>query len=262
MIYEIKKDISDDNSKSLFRRSDKNNISNTIKKEGNKLNSNNYIKKQFKCLILDYINSNLSSIEKDYLNLTKYGNDDKSIKKKITKMLLKRKYKIGSSFNKKFKSLLKNKIYQYLQNKHYRSNQSNRSAPFIIILCSSAMRCIHIQKKLNSSKFIKSKKLRWAYAFGKHKNLKEQISYFKNDNNDLSSIDLIFATPKRLIQLIKADCFDLDQLKYIVIDYIYRDAKLKRFFDINDIRKEFLKLFFDFLLLYNKDKINIKFLLA
>lgn len=240
----------------------KNNISNLIIKEGNKLNSDIYIKKQFKSMILDQIVKNLSTIEKGFLNLTEYGTDDKSIKKKIGRMLLKPKYKKNSSFFKKFKTMFNKKLYKFLKDKKTQTEQPNKSSPFMFVLCSSATRCIEIQKELKKLKLIRTKKLMWAYAFAKHKSLKEQIQFFKYDCIKNTSMNLIFATPHRLIQLIASDCFDLSQLRYVVIDYFHRDVKLKRFFDIIDIKNDFLKLFFDHLLLYNKEKINIKFLLA
>jgi hypothetical protein len=246
----------------IKRQREKMNITNLIKNEGKKLNSDKYIQKQFKFIILNYINKNLSFIERSNLNLTEYGKDDKSIKKKIGRMLLKPQYRKSLPFFTKFKILFNKKIRKFIKNKETQSNQQNKSTPFIIILSSSAMRCIQIQKKLSKLKLIQSKKLRWAYAFAKHKSLKEQINFFRNDNKSNPAINLIFATPHRLIQLIKADSIDLDKLKYIVIDFLFRDTKLKRFFDILDIKNQFLKLFFDVFLLYNKDKIKIKFFLA
>ena len=75
---------------------------------------------------------------------------------------------------------------------------------------------------------------------------------------------MVFATPHRFMQLIQNEPrgFDLEQLKYVFLDYSHKDVKQKSFFDKPEIKTDFLKLFFDHLLKFNKNEINLKFYLA
>lgn len=256
------------------KKKKKMNITELISREGSKLNSWLYIKNEFKKALLKYINDNLSSVEKNDLNLTMHGNDASSIEKRLNKMLLKLSKKNNKkrnlSFAKKFK-LKFNKKLQLLKQKEKNNKQDNKQpSPSIIILCSSAIRCIQVEKLLGDKiDLIKSKKIRWMHAFAKHKNLQKQIEFIKSTSHlahqspiHESPIQLIYATPKRLLDLIKADCFNLNYLKHVVIDYTFRDCKLKRFFDMPDIKNDFFHLFFEIFMKYNKDKIQIKFFLS
>ena len=97
------------------------------------------------------------------------------------------------------------------------------------------------------------------HAFAKHKKLKEQIEFVQKSKNP---IHLVYATPQRLAQLVEAKALKLEQLKYVVIDYTWRDIKQKRFLDMPDIKEEFFKFCFNTLLKLNKDKTQVKFYLA
>lgn len=97
------------------------------------------------------------------------------------------------------------------------------------------------------------------HAFAKHKKLKEQVEFVQKSKNP---IHLVYATPQRLAQLVEAKALKLDLLKYVVIDYTWRDVKQKRFVDMPAIKEEFFKFCFNTLLKLNKDKIQVKFYLA
>lgn len=182
----------------------------------------------------------------------------KRVLARLNKMILKRKaslskLEVQEHFNKKFNS----KIKKYLVNK--KSQQQGKHAPFAFVLCSSAMRCIELQRLFDANnKYLKEKKLNWFHAFAKHKKLNEQIEYL-NKKQSKQTIDLVYATPQRLTQLIEAKCFDLSQLKYVLVDYTHRDCKLKRFVDMNEIKSEFFVLLFKHLIYLNKQSENIHF---
>ena len=50
-------------------------------------------------------------------------------------------------------------------------------------------------------------------------------------------------------------------LKYIIIDFNYRDIKKKRFFDIKDLKNDFFNFYQKFILKLNKQKNKVKFFL-
>ena len=100
------------------------------------------------------------------------------------------------------------------------------------------------------------------YAFAKHKKLAEQIDYIKKNR-----VNMVFATPNRLLQLLEEsdESSFFKYLKYLIVDYTHRDCKLKRFIDINEIKSEFIKLFFKYIQPANsksKSKTKIKLYLV
>ena len=159
-------------------------------------------------------------------------------------------------FEEQFNMKFNQKIGAFLKTE----SKSVTQAPFIIVLCSSAIRCIEIQKRLDThNEFVKNKKLRWMHAFAKHKKLQEQVDFLGKCK---TSTHLIYATPQRLAQLVEAGALRLHQLEFVVVDYWHRDVKQKRFIDMAEIREDFLKLCFGSLLQLNKDKLQLRFYLA
>lgn len=160
-------------------------------------------------------------------------------------------------FEEQFNSKFNQKIGTFLKTD---ASRTVKQAPFILILCSSAIRCIEVQKKLDTTnEFIKGKKFRWTHAFAKHKKLKEQIDSL---NKSKHPTHLVYATPARLAQLVEADALKLDQLEFVVVDYWHRDVKQKRLFDMLEIREDFLKFCFNKLLKLNKNRQQVQFYLA
>ncbi|RNA37002.1 CMSS1 isoform X1 [Brachionus plicatilis] len=217
--------------KSIKSKTKKKNITEILKLKQNEFDRPSFANKEFKSMLLKYIKTNLSSVEKMDFNLTRdTDSSDAAINSQLNKMLIKRKPKLTKMasfwehFNKKFNTKLKIHLKKPSQSKQ-------KHSPFLIILCSSAIRCIEIQRELDSqNKLVKEKKLTWFHAFAKHKKLHEQVEFLTGSKSKQKNIDIVYATPQRLFQLIESDCFDLEKyLKYVVIDYTHRDVKLKRF---------------------------------
>jgi hypothetical protein len=214
------------------KKQKKKTITEILELNKDEINKPEYARNELIKILNDYIDKKLSIVEKNDLNLTE---DTIGY---LNKLILKRK-STKLSLEKQFEKKYEQKLQKYLKLPKLKNGQ-----PFAIVLCSSAQRCIEVQRQLD--KFT-GKRIRWMYAFAKHKKLVEQIDFLKKNR-----VNLIFATPNRLNQLL-ADNDDvfrgkfLKQIKYLVIDYTNRDCKLKRFIDINEIRSEFIKLFFDFI---------------
>ncbi len=188
------------------------------------------------------------------LKVSLTGEKVESLDEKLEKIILKRNKTSHLAFDEQFNKKFNDKLEEFLQ------KPPIRQSPFIIVMCSSAMRCIEVQTKLDTSnELIKSKKLRWMHAFAKHKKLPQQIEQIKNLK---TPINVVYATPQRLAQLVEAQALMLGQLKYVVIDYTHRDVKQKRFMDMPEIKEEFLKFLFGHLLKLNKNKCQVKFYLA
>jgi hypothetical protein len=157
--------------------------------------------------------------------------------------------------------LKQNFIQFFFQIKIEQTKKVVSASPFMIILCASALRCVHLQKDIASCiDLLKNGKLKWMHGFGKHRKLLEQAKLLAKQN-----VKLIFATPQRLVQLIDmtpADSLEplqLNCLEHVVIDYSNRDVKQKRLVDIPEMKSELLKLFINYLIPLNKDEIKVKF---
>jgi hypothetical protein len=175
------------------KKSKKLNITEILKLKSAEINKPNYAIDEFKTILIKHINDNLSSVEKNEYNL---NSDD--VGKRLGKMLLKRKktynLPVETQFKKKFNKKLGNLL---------KSSSGSRQKPFMIVLCSSAVRCIELQKLIDGKcELSKNGKLRWIYAFAKHKKLNEQIQLVKNLKHE---VNVVYATPQRLGQLVQAD---------------------------------------------------------
>jgi hypothetical protein len=238
------------------------NISELLKLRGDQFDQNDFQTNEFKSQMVTHLNKHLSSVEKNELNLSNEVLDER-----LAKMIMKPARKLNKN-SEKVKKVLVSKLFQKKLGKKCESYLNSakaamqgQQAPFVIVLCSSAVRCIEVQRELDSHvDLLKQRQLLWMHAFAKHKKLDEQIAYIKTQRKQ--STHLVYATPKRLEQLIDAECFDLKHLKYVLVDYTHRDVKLKRLFDLHEIRADFMNLCFKHLLRLNKEKVKFKFLLA
>ncbi len=242
------KPISKETSNSKKIKTKKKNITEILEIKKKELNKPSYAYDEFKRILTKFIVDNLSSVERKDFGL------NENLNEKLDELIVKRTKTSKLPFEQQFEKFFSKKFEKHLQ------KESKLRRPFTIVLCSSAVRCIELQKKLDSTnELIKKKKLKWMHAFAKHKKLQEQIDFIKNSK---TPIHLVYATPQRLAQLVEADALKLNLLKYVCIDYTARDCKLKRFVDIPDLKEEFLKFINKFLFKLNKEKIKFKFYLA
>jgi protein CMS1 len=242
------------NSSAKIKKNKKKNITEILNLNRKEINKPNYATEEFKKILVKHLNEKLSSVEKNLLNLNE---DNQDLDEAISNIIMKRNSKISHlPIEKQFDEKFNEKIQNYLK----KPNSAITQSPYMIILCSSAMRCIELEKKIsNLNSSIKSKQLIWMHAFAKHKKLNEQIKFIENFKKP---IHLIYATPQRLKQLVDAQALRLDQLRYVLIDYTNRDCKQKRFIDMADLREEFIKFTVEDLLKLNKNGIKLKFYLA
>ncbi|XP_039393743.1 protein CMSS1 isoform X1 [Mauremys mutica] len=114
-----------------------------------------------------------------------------------------------------------------------RKNHKEKSSVLMLIICSSALRCLELIKSMTAFKGdCKVIKL-----FAKHKKIKEQMNMLEN-----GVIHLGVGTPGRIKALVKQDGLSLNSLKYLVLDWNWRDQKLRRMIDIPEIRREAIDL--------------------
>ncbi|XP_062389554.1 protein CMSS1 [Sardina pilchardus] len=103
----------------------------------------------------------------------------------------------------------------------------------IIIACSSALRVLELIKQLvvfkGEAKVLK--------LFARHIKVEKQIQLL---NNTVAHIGV--GTPARITELIQKDGLSLEALKYVVLDWNWRDQKCRRMVDIPEVKGEVLKM--------------------
>ncbi|CAI5655587.1 unnamed protein product [Oreochromis niloticus] len=103
---------------------------------------------------------------------------------------------------------------------------TEKSSVVLLVVCSSALRTIELIKQLTSFKGeAKAVKL-----FAKHIKIEEQVKLLQKG---ISHIGV--GTPGRISALIEREGLSLQALRYLVLDWNWRDQKLRRMVDIPEI---------------------------
>ncbi|XP_069802228.1 protein CMSS1 [Dendropsophus ebraccatus] len=112
-------------------------------------------------------------------------------------------------------------------------NHKEKKSVLLLVVCSSAHRTLELIKLINAFKGdTKIMKL-----FAKHIKIKDQIKFLEN-----YVVHLGVGTPGRIKALIEQDGLGLQSLKYLVLDWNWRDQKLRRMMDIPEVKKETIEL--------------------
>ena len=111
------------------------------------------------------------------------------------------------------------------------------SAPVVLIIAQSALRCIELGKTLKNSS--SSKLLTFHYLFAKHKKLSEQIDLLKKPN---TLFNIIIGTPKRIDDILAEKVVNFKRLKFVLIDWNYANVKQQRLIDLNQLKSELCHL--------------------
>ncbi|XP_041663570.1 protein CMSS1 [Cheilinus undulatus] len=110
---------------------------------------------------------------------------------------------------------------------------TEKSSVVLLIVCSSALRAIELIKQLTTFKGeAKAIKL-----FAKHIKVEEQVKLLQKGVTHIG-----VGTPGRISALIEKDGLNLQALRYMVLDWNWRDQKLRRMVDIPEIKLDFMKL--------------------
>uniref|UniRef100_A0A8C8RCV3 Cms1 ribosomal small subunit homolog n=1 Tax=Pelusios castaneus TaxID=367368 RepID=A0A8C8RCV3_9SAUR len=113
-----------------------------------------------------------------------------------------------------------------------RKNHKEKKSLLVLIICSSALRCLELIKSMTAFKGdCKVMKL-----FAKHIKV-QQMHMLEN-----GVVHLGVGTPGRIKALVEQDGLSLNSLKYLILDWNWRDQKLRRMIDIPEIRKETIDL--------------------
>ncbi|KAG7467482.1 hypothetical protein MATL_G00154290 [Megalops atlanticus] len=103
----------------------------------------------------------------------------------------------------------------------------------LLIVCSSALRAIELIKQLTTFKG-EAKVIK---LFAKHIKVEEQAKLL-----DKGVTHIGVGTPGRIKALIEKDALTLQALRFLVLDWNWRDQKLRRMVDVPEVKNDMLKL--------------------
>lgn len=103
-------------------------------------------------------------------------------------------------------------------------------SPILLIVTSSAIRAVELNRQIKG--FLDSR-CKVAKLFAKHMKVEEQTKYLAKTNCQVG-----IGTPGRLLLLVKQGALQLESLVAVVLDWNWRDTKLKRMADIPEVRQD------------------------
>ncbi|XP_058694247.1 protein CMSS1 isoform X2 [Poecile atricapillus] len=114
-----------------------------------------------------------------------------------------------------------------------RRSHKEKKSVVMLVLCSSALRCLELIKSMTAFKG----DCRVLKLFAKHIKIQEQINMLEK-----GVFHIGVGTPGRVKALVEQDALCLNSTKYMILDWNWRDQKLRRMMDIPEIKKETIDL--------------------
>jgi len=125
-------------------------------------------------------------------------------------------------------------------------------SPQMIVLCSSALRAVDLNRDLSS---FKGKNCRTTKLIAKDK-AKSQAEFLTKN-----AVRFAIGTPHRFDLLLSHDNLKLDECRVIALDWSFEDVKKRRLITIQEIRKDIFELFRKHLLPLLKSRTDISLVL-
>uniref|UniRef100_A0A8C5GGC9 Protein CMSS1 n=1 Tax=Gouania willdenowi TaxID=441366 RepID=A0A8C5GGC9_GOUWI len=110
---------------------------------------------------------------------------------------------------------------------------TEKNSVVLLIVCSSALRTIELIKQLTTFKG-EAKVIK---LFAKHIKIEEQMKLLQKGITHIA-----VGTPGRISALLEKEGLNLKALRYLVLDWNWRDQKLRRMVDIPEVKLDFLRL--------------------
>ncbi|XP_032534457.1 protein CMSS1 isoform X7 [Chiroxiphia lanceolata] len=114
-----------------------------------------------------------------------------------------------------------------------RRNHKEKKSVVMLVICSSALRSLELIKSMTAFKG----DCRVLKLFAKHIKIKEQMNMLEK-----GVFHIGVGTPGRVKALVEQDGLCLNSTKYMILDWNWRDQKLRRMMDIPEIKKETIDL--------------------
>ena len=117
----------------------------------------------------------------------------------------------------------------------------------VVIVCSAAMRCIELINVLKKSKTHSCAHI--SKMFSSHMKIDDQAKELERQE-----VHICVGTPARLCKLVEEKYLILEICKFFVVDFNWRNSKLKRIVDIPETKAELMK----FVSLFGKNFVETK----
>lgn len=121
-----------------------------------------------------------------------------------------------------------------------KSSHSQKMAPLVIILSANANRSLELNR---DSGVFKGEKCKTAKLFARHLKPEAQAKFLESN-----VVHFAIGTPARVGSLLAQGSLSLNCLKLVMLDWNWRDVKMKRMLDIVDIRNSLMSLLKDFII--------------
>ncbi|XP_027536883.1 protein CMSS1 isoform X4 [Neopelma chrysocephalum] len=114
-----------------------------------------------------------------------------------------------------------------------RKNHKEKKSVVMLVICSSALRSLELIKSMTAFKG----DCRVLKLFAKHIKIKEQMNMLEK-----GVFHIGIGTPGRVKALVEQDGLCFNSTRYMILDWNWRDQKLRRMMDIPEIKKETIDL--------------------
>ncbi|XP_014676300.1 PREDICTED: protein CMSS1-like [Priapulus caudatus] len=113
---------------------------------------------------------------------------------------------------------------------------STQASPVLLIVCISAIRAVAVRRAIQDVLKLQ-KGMQIGKLFAKHFSVTDQAKFLQK-----TVVPIGLGTPNRIHKLLEEDALWKGQLRYIVLDWTYRDDKLQRLSDQKLVRRDLFTL--------------------
>ncbi|XP_019856369.1 PREDICTED: protein CMSS1-like [Amphimedon queenslandica] len=111
-----------------------------------------------------------------------------------------------------------------------KEGEVSNGSPYVIVLTSSAERASHLKRQL----LLSHKDISVIKLCAKHSKIEDQAAYLSSHVTHIA-----VGTPNRFHRLVMDDKLSMDNTRLLIVDWFWRDKKLKQFYDIPEVWNDF-----------------------
>jgi len=116
--------------------------------------------------------------------------------------------------------------------------RGDKGSPLLLFVSSAATRVVELNRSAAEFKG----KCKTVKLFAKHIKMSAQEQFLESH-----VVHFGIRTPSRILKLLRNDSLKTSRLKYVILDWTWRDQKLRRMVDISEVRDELISLLKDFI---------------
>ncbi|XP_020622756.1 protein CMSS1-like isoform X2 [Orbicella faveolata] len=116
--------------------------------------------------------------------------------------------------------------------------RGDKGSPLLLFISSAATRVVELNRSAAEFKG----KCKTVKLFAKHMKMSVQEQFLESH-----VVHFGIGTPSRILKLLQNDSLKMSRLKYVILDWTWRDQKLRRMVDIPEVREELISLLKDYI---------------